>query len=146
GFVAASLYAAIRIHEFPKLLEDVSDASMISNHTLFRSLGLIIRDILPILNLNYHPISAKNLVFLFGCRLELPEKIKLKAIDLLNETSKKGLNIIGKDPKGLAAAALYLVARNTEFNKTQVEVADAARVTEVTIRSRIKDIKIFIDK
>ncbi|MFX1391561.1 MAG: transcription initiation factor IIB, partial [Promethearchaeota archaeon] len=25
GFVAASLYAAIRIHEFPKLLEDVSD-------------------------------------------------------------------------------------------------------------------------
>jgi len=145
GFIAASLYAAIRIHEFPKLLDDVSDASMVPSRTLFRSLGMIVRLILPVLGLDYHPISAEQLVFLFGNRLGLPEEIKIKAIKILQKTTKKGLSFIGKDPKGLAAAVLYLVARKTEFKKTQIEVAQAAKVTEVTLRSRVKDIKFLLD-
>ncbi|MFW9878593.1 MAG: hypothetical protein ACFFG0_36395, partial [Candidatus Thorarchaeota archaeon] len=47
GFIAASLYAAIRIHEFPKLLVDVSEAIMIPNRILFRSLEKIFHEILP---------------------------------------------------------------------------------------------------
>ncbi|MFX1310382.1 MAG: transcription initiation factor IIB family protein [Promethearchaeota archaeon] len=145
GFIAASLYAAIRIHEFPKLLEDVSEASMVSSRTLFRSLGMILREILPGLGLDYHPISAERLVFLFGNKLELPEEIKIKALNILKDTSTKGLPLIGKDPKGLAAAVLYLVAKDTKFKKTQVEVAQAAKVTEVTIRSRLKDLKALMN-
>jgi len=145
GFIAASLYTAIRIHEFPKLLEDVSEASMVSNRTLFRSLGMIVREILPVLCLDYHPISAEKLIFLFGNKLGLPEDIKIKALNLLKDTSKKGLPLIGKDPKGLAAAVLYLIAKKTKFQKTQVEVAQAAKVTEVTIRSRVKDLKALMD-
>ncbi|MFW9988997.1 MAG: hypothetical protein ACFFC3_10100, partial [Candidatus Odinarchaeota archaeon] len=141
GFIAASLYAAIRIHEFPKLLDDVADVSMVPDRTLFRSLGMIVRQILPILNLEYHPISADKLVFLFGNKLRLPEEIKIKALYLLQESSKKGLPVIGKDPKGLAAAVLYMVAKNTNFKKKQVEITQVAKITEVTLRSRIKDIK-----
>ncbi|MFX1572710.1 MAG: transcription initiation factor IIB family protein [Promethearchaeota archaeon] len=145
GFIAASIYAAIRIHEFPKLLDDVYDASLVPSRTIFRSLGMIVKDILPVLSLDYHPISAEQLVFLFGNRLDLPEDIKIKALKVLNNTSKKGLSFIGKDPKGLAAAVLYLVAHSTEFKKTQVEVAQAAKITEVTLRSRVKDIKILLN-
>ncbi|MFW9968926.1 MAG: hypothetical protein ACFFDF_01915 [Candidatus Odinarchaeota archaeon] len=145
GFLAASLYVAVRIHEFPKLLEDISEVSMVSNRTLFRSIGIIIREILPILGLEYHSISAEKLVFLFGNKLNLPEELKIKALNILKESTQKGLSHIGKDPKGLAAAVLYLVALNTQFQKTQVEVAQAAKVTEVTIRSRLKDIKSLID-
>ncbi|MFX1304684.1 MAG: hypothetical protein ACFE9X_15125, partial [Promethearchaeota archaeon] len=144
GFIAASLYAAIRIHEFPKLLDDVSEASMIPNRTLFRSLGIIVKEILPNLGLNYHPISVEKLIFLFGNKLRLPEDIKINALNLFNETFKKDLVLIGKDPKGLAAAMIYFVAKNTKFKKTQVEVAQAAQVTEVTIRSRLKDLKDLI--
>lgn len=144
GFVAASLYAAIRIHEFPKLLEDVSEAAMLPNRTLFRSLALIIREVLPEMGLNYHPISAEKLVFLFGNKLGLPSELQIKAANILAKTFQKGLNN-GKDPKGLAAAVIYYVALETEFKKTQLEVAEAARVTEVTIRSRIKDIKQIIE-
>ncbi len=146
GFIAASLYAAIRIHEFPKLLDDVADVSMVPNRTLFRSLGMIIRQILPILHLEYHPISVDKLVFLFGNKLELPEEIKIKALNLLQESSKKGLPIIGKDPKGLAAAALYLVANKTNFKKNQVEIAQVAKITEVTLRSRLKDLQGLINR
>lgn len=144
GFITASLYAAIRIHEFPRLLDDVSDASMVSKRTMFRSLGMIVREILPELGLDYHPISTEQLIFLFGNKLGFPEEIKIKALNILKETSKKGLHLVGKDPKGLAAAVLYLVAKKTKFKKTQVEVAQTAKVTEVTIRSRLKDIKAFM--
>ena len=71
GFVAASLYAAIRIHEFPRLLDEVCDASMTSRHIVHRSLGLIVKDILPELNLKYHPIAAEQLIFKFGNELGL---------------------------------------------------------------------------
>ena len=40
---------------------------------------------------------------------------------------------MGKDPKGLAAAALYMAAKSTPERKTQTQIADIARVTEVTL-------------
>ena len=47
----------------------------------------------------------------------------------------------GKDPMGLAASVLYLASLNTGENITQANIADAAGVTEVTIRNRVKDLK-----
>jgi transcription initiation factor TFIIB len=140
GFVAASLYTAIRIHEFPVLLDYVSDAALIPKRTLFRSIGMIIREILPLLGLNYHPISAIKLVYLFGNQLDLPMGLQMKAVKLIKEITKNGTDT-GKDPKGLAAAVLYYVAKDTNYKKTQTEVAMVANITEVTMRSRLKDIK-----
>ncbi|MFW9829618.1 MAG: hypothetical protein ACFFEY_18735 [Candidatus Thorarchaeota archaeon] len=140
GFIAASLYASIRIHEFPKLLEDVIDASLVPQRTLFRSLGIVLKDILPILHLDYHPISVEQLIFLFGNKLNLPMELQTKAVKTLKKISKKSSIFIGRDPKGLAAALLYLIAKQTMFKKTQTEVATIAKVTEVTIRCRLKEI------
>ncbi|MEM4391700.1 MAG: transcription initiation factor IIB, partial [Candidatus Nitrosotenuis sp.] len=47
----------------------------------------------------------------------------------------------GKDPMGLAAAALYLACVMLGENKTQKDIAQAAGVTEVTIRNRYKGLK-----
>jgi transcription initiation factor TFIIB len=140
GFVAGSLYAAIRIHKFPKLLYDVADVALISNHALFRSLSLIINEILPYLGLEYHPMPVEKFIFAFGDKLGLPMNIKIEAMNTLKSISKRGL-CVGKDPKGLAAAILYYIAKDTPFKKIQSEVAAVARVTGVTIRSRVKDIK-----
>ncbi|MFX1479520.1 MAG: transcription initiation factor IIB family protein [Promethearchaeota archaeon] len=145
AFIAASLYAAIRINNFPRLLEDVSDVVMIPNRTLFRALGMIFNEILPTLGLEYHPITAEKLVFVFGNKLGLPIELQVTAMNILkNDLEKKLCN--GKDPKGLAAAVLYFVAKDTVFKKKQAEVAKVAKVTEVTLRSRLKDISIFLDK
>ncbi|MFX1489854.1 MAG: hypothetical protein ACFFBI_11940 [Promethearchaeota archaeon] len=145
AFIAAALYAAIRINNFPRLLEDVSEVVMIPNRTLFRALGMIFNEILPVLGLAYHPITADKLLFVFGNKLGLPIELQLTAMNILkNDLEKKLCN--GKDPKGLAAAVLYFVTRDTAFKKTQAEVAKVAKVTEVTLRSRLKDINIFLDK
>ena len=47
----------------------------------------------------------------------------------------------GKDPMGLAAAALYLACVRNNENMTQRDIAQAANVTEVTIRNRYKGLK-----
>jgi transcription initiation factor TFIIIB Brf1 subunit/transcription initiation factor TFIIB len=51
------------------------------------------------------------------------------------------LVITGKDPKGFAAALLFLTAKNTEESRTQSQISQIARITEVTLRTRAKQIK-----
>jgi transcription initiation factor TFIIB len=140
AFTAASLYAAIRIHNFPRLLEEVVEAASISTRAVHRSLGLIMRSVLGKLGYNYRPITPRSLIFRFGNDLDLSIGIQKAAADLLREAVKGGLTKIGKDPKGLAAAALYLVAKKTEEKKTQTDFAEVARITEVTLRTRAKEI------
>ncbi|MFW9999295.1 MAG: transcription initiation factor IIB family protein [Candidatus Hodarchaeota archaeon] len=141
AFISASLYVAIRFHEFPKVLEEISDAALVPRKSIIHSLSLLLKEILPELNLSYKPISIKQLIFKFGNELGLPIEIQKNALHLVSITSKKGLPLIGKDPKGLAASAIYLAAKSTNKKMTQIEVAKAAKITEVTLRSRIKDFK-----
>ncbi len=141
GFIAGALYAAIRVHDFPRLLDEVCEASLTPRRTVHRSLAMIIREVLPELNLKYQPISAESLVFRFGNELNLPMNIQKIAIEMLKTASKNGLKRTGKDPKGLAAACIYIAAKDGAMRKTQSTVADVAKITEVTLRSRAKQIK-----
>ena len=142
GFIAASLYAAIRVHEFPRFLEELCDASLTPRRTVHRSLGMIVKEVLPELNLRYKPITAEQLVFRFGNDLGLPMDVQKKAIDMLADASKNGLMRTGKDPKGLAASVIYMAAKSSNCRKTQAEVSSVAKVTEVTLRSRSKQIRL----
>ena len=63
-----------------------------------------------------------------------------EAIRVLKDARKKGL-VSGKDPMGLAAAALYVACVVSGEKKTQKEIAEIANVTEVTVRNRYKGLK-----
>jgi transcription initiation factor TFIIB len=52
---------------------------------------------------------------------------------------KKGLS--GKDPRGIAAAALYMACIEMDDKKIQKDVASAAGTTEVTLRNRLKGLE-----
>jgi transcription initiation factor TFIIB len=47
----------------------------------------------------------------------------------------------GKDPMGFAASALYVACTLENDGKTQRDIAEAAGVTEVTIRNRYKGLR-----
>ena len=141
GFIAASLYIAIRVHEFAKILEEISNMVMIPRKLVVRSLSILLREVLPELNLSYKPIGVKQLIFKFGNELGLSLEIQKNALNLFSNSSKVGLSINGKDPRGLAASALYLATKKTKDRKTQTEVANLAKITEITLRTRIKEIK-----
>jgi transcription initiation factor TFIIB len=53
---------------------------------------------------------------------------------------ENGKNTAGKDPKGMIAAAIYLACKKTGENK---HIAIACGITEVTLRSRIKEFQEF---
>ena len=142
GFISGALYAAIRVHDFPRLLDEICEASLTPRRTVHRSLAMIIREVLPDLKLKYQPITAECLVFRFGNELELPMNIQKCAINMLKTASKAGLKRTGKDPKGLAAACIYIAAKDGAMRKTQSIVAEIAKITEVTLRSRAKQIRL----
>ena len=141
SFVTASVYAAIRIHDFPRMLEEIVDVAMMPLRSVHRSLGLVVRLVLPVLKLRYKPISPEPLVFRFGNDLNISIALQKKAADMLHNAMRKGLKKMGKDPKGLAAAALYIITKPTPERRTQTEIAETARITEVTLRTRAKQIK-----
>lgn len=60
---------------------------------------------------------------------------------MLKKASSNGLKRTGKDPKGLAAACIYIAAKDGSIRKTQSLVAEIAKITEVTLRSRAKQIR-----
>jgi transcription initiation factor TFIIB len=62
------------------------------------------------------------------------------AIKILREARAKRA-ASGKDPMGLAAAALYIACLQNSEKKTQKDIAEAAGVTEVTVRNRYKSLK-----
>jgi transcription initiation factor TFIIB len=73
-------------------------------------------------------------------KAKLSEKTQRMAMSTMNDLIKKELSA-GKDPMGLAATVLYLCCLAVGEATTQKEIAEAAGVTEVTIRNRFKDLK-----
>jgi transcription initiation factor TFIIB len=59
------------------------------------------------------------------------------AIAILREARARRV-ASGKDPMGMAAASLYIACLQNNEKITQKDIADAAGVTEVTIRNRYK--------
>ncbi|MHA2376169.1 MAG: transcription initiation factor IIB [Candidatus Thorarchaeota archaeon] len=142
GMIAASLYLACRVHQVPRPLEEVVDQI----HITRKELSLCVRLILRYLNLKIPFSSPIDFIHRFGTELNLPGEAKKKAIDILLLAKEERLTV-GKDPKGMAAAAIYVASILTGSRRTQLEIARTARVTEVTVRNRYKEIvqKLEID-
>jgi len=137
GMIAASLYAACRDTETPRTLRDIADAANIKRKDIAKCYRLIYRE----LDLKMPVINSIQCIARISSRLEITEKIKRYAIKVL-KFSQEHEGSAGKNPMGLAAAALYLSCIKNKKDKTQREIAEAANVTEVTIRNRVKGLKL----
>jgi len=88
-------------------------------------------------------LNPESFLEIYGAKdydLGITEKTKryaTKVLKIAQETKESA----GKDPMGLAATALYLACVKNNENMTQRDIAEAANVTEVTIRNRIKGLK-----
>jgi transcription initiation factor TFIIB len=74
----------------------------------------------------------------------LSERTKQQVLYIMNEVTEKEMSV-GKDPIGLAATVLYISCLKTGEQRSQTQMADAAGVTEVTIRNRFKDLKSILE-
>ena len=84
--------------------------------------------------------SETQCVSRIASKAGLSEKTKSRALVILKRAEEGGISA-GKDTMGLAAAALYVACILEGEDKTQKDLAEAAGVTEVTIRNRFKGLR-----
>ena len=140
ALIASALYAACRDTETPRTLKDVGNASNIKRKDIARCYRLLLRE----LSLKMPVVNPVNCVSRIASIAGLSEKTKREATKILRTAEELKISA-GKDPMGLAAAALYVACVTNGESKTQRDVAEAAGVTEVTIRNRYKGLKIALN-
>ncbi len=136
AMIAASLYAACRDTQTPRTLNDVADAANVKRKDISRCYRLLHYE----LELKMPVVDSIQLIARISSKLAIPEKTKRYAIKVLKDVQERKESS-GKDPMGLAAAALYLACVKNEVSITQRDLAEAAGVTEVTIRNRYKTLR-----
>ena len=136
SLVAACLYAACRESETPRTLREVAATVGIKRKEISATYRLIFKE----LDLKMPVADSVTCVAKIASNAGVSEKTKRCAVKILKYAEKQNA-LAGKHPMGVAASALYLACMDIGENRTQKDIADAAGVTEVTIRNRCKNLK-----
>ncbi len=136
AIAAASLYAACRSTGTPRSLREISESSLVDKKDVARCYRLLIRE----LDLQMPIADPLTYISKIAEKTGISGKTQGLAIKILRE-AKRNRAASGKDPMGLAAAALYIACLQNDEKKTQKDIAEAGGVTEVTVRNRYKSLK-----
>lgn len=135
SIVAAALYIALRHYGTPRTIKSVARAAGVDKKELGRCYRLLIRELrikMPVID----PVQyIRRIVSAAG----LDDRVILEAEKIIKLAKDKKITA-GKDPVGLAAAAVYFAAIKLGYKITQRDIALAADITEVTVRNRCKSL------
>ena len=133
--VAACLYFACRERKIPRTLQEILDETAVNAKNVRRCYRTIIRE----LNLKAPSTDPISLIPRYIAELGLDVEVEKATIGVLQSFISK-FSTSGKDPKGLCAGALYLVSKKKDKRISQKDIATIVGVTEVTLRSRYKEL------
>jgi transcription initiation factor TFIIB len=136
AFVAACIYASCRQAKVPRPLKVVTEASIREHSEVARTYRLILKD----LDLKMPIDGPMKFIPSIASKLGLKRETENFAIEILNK-AKERFALSGKDPRGLAAAALYIASIENNDKRIQKDVAAAAGTTEVTLRNRLRGLE-----
>jgi transcription initiation factor TFIIB len=136
AMVAACVYFAIRFKQIPRTFQEVLDESSETAKNVRRSYRAIVSE----LRLKAPNMDPNALVPKYISKLNLDQNISKTTNDIITKFSAN-FETSGKDPKGIVAGALYLAVKMNNLAFTQKEIADSVGITEVTLRSRYKELK-----
>jgi transcription initiation factor TFIIB len=136
ALLAAAIYIVCRQMGVPRTLDDIAIISNIKR----KSIAKCYRQIIIELDLKLPMIDTTKCIARVANKVNISERTKHQAINLMNDVVNSGLSA-AKDPMGLAATVVYASCVGTGEQKSQIDIANAADVTEVTIRNRLKDLK-----
>ena len=135
GVTLAALYLACRQCKLAKTLEELASVSSISKKEIGRSYRFLVKE----LNYFIPPLKPSQYITKFSNQLTMQGKVEEIANKILVVAKKLKLTS-GRGPTGIAAAASYIASVIVGERKTQREIAEIAKVTEVTIRNRYKEL------
>jgi len=131
----AVVYLSCRKLEIPRTLDEFARESDFDRKDIGRTYRFLKRE----LNMKLKPTKPQKYIQKFCNELGLRGNVKRSATEIIDRAEERGM-ISGKGPTGLAAAAIYIAGIKEDKKRTQVEIADVADVTEVTVRNRYKEI------
>ena len=136
AMVAACLYLACRRKQLPRTLQEITNEASANAKDVRRSYSTLLREF----NLKSPSTDPVSLIPRYINELGLDSEIEQLTTKILNSYRAK-FSISGKDPKGLCAGAIYLASRMKNKDLTQQQIVVSVGVTEVTLRSRYKELK-----
>jgi transcription initiation factor TFIIB len=132
----AAVYIACREIGISRKLKDIATISNVKYKFLARTYRLLVFE----LDLKVPVTDPMKCIARVANNANLSEKVKRQAIRIMNDLINRKISA-GKNPMALAATVLYLSCIKTDQNITQGNISNAAGVTEITIRNRLKDLK-----
>ncbi|MFX1304559.1 MAG: transcription initiation factor IIB family protein [Promethearchaeota archaeon] len=136
AMVAACLYLACRRKQLPRTLQEITNEASANAKDVRRSYTTLIREF----NIKSPSTDPVSLIPRYINDLGLDSDIEQLSTKILNSYKNK-FSISGKDPKGLCAGAIYLASKIKNKDLTQQQIVESIGVTEVTLRSRYKELK-----
>ena len=127
--------AACRKLRIPRTLSEIADHTRIRKNDLMRISRMMNR----VLRLGMSLTSPKEYLPRFCSELGLSSEAERKAREILESSERLNIDS-GRSPAGITAAAIYLATVICGERRTKKSVSDVAKVTEVTIRNRLREI------
>jgi transcription initiation factor TFIIB len=150
AMLAAATYIACREIGVGKTLKDIAQGTNVKPKTLSQSYRILLTE----LDIKIPMLDPMRCIAKVANKMQLNERITRQGIDIMHTAIRKEATA-GKDPMGLAAAALYISYLNNNVNNSvhdksnesnnnktsQTSFAQAAGITDVTLRHSVKDLK-----
>lgn len=142
--VAASIYFACRILQIPRYLSDFPGIIRFSEKEIANNYSLLHKELNneldQKLNIKLRAPDYLQSIEPITENLHLSRKTAESAAEIIRRAKEERITQ-GKGPKGIMGAAIYIACRNNNEKRTQKEIAEAAGITEVTIRNRSQELQ-----
>jgi transcription initiation factor TFIIB len=127
--LGAAIYIVQREMGISGTLDDIINATNTKEKDLARAYRILLRE----LDLKVPMIDPIKCVARIANKVNVSERTKRKAMNMIQNIVNSGL-AAGKDPMGIAASVLYISCIHSDEPRSQAAIAEAAGVSEVTLR------------
>ena len=138
---SASVYAACRVEKEPVTVEEITKHTVDIDPPRAKKKTIINRtysEMSSQLELRTGPVEPETHVLNLINKLELSEEAKDKSLEICDRIQPEIKS--GRSPVALAAATVYMSSLLCNEKRSQMQVSDAANVSEKTIRVRYQEL------
>lgn len=137
AILVAAVYIAVRKTNSSISLKEISEVSNIRLKIVSKAVRLVLSE----LEISIPRENTNRCVSKIGNIFGIDEKTKREAINIMSSINQSDYRI-GKKPVSLAASALLAASIRTGEHISQKDIAEAAGITAVTLRTRLRDLRL----
>ncbi|MEM3065105.1 MAG: transcription initiation factor TFIIIB [Candidatus Nitrosotenuis sp.] len=129
SMMLASLYAACKLTNTPRTMQEISTASDVKKRLILRDYRVLTES----LDLSFEPYKPSEFVARICTGLGLTEKTSRQALSILAR-AKQDI-FYGRNPIALAAAAVYISCKHNTERINQWKIASLVGISNVSLRN-----------